>query len=177
MKIMVDAMCGKLGNFLRILGFDTEIADKSWSDQIVLKNAIEDNRILVTRDKAFYEVIKRYYKEENMNENRVLFIEEDNLERQLASFFLHMKINPNNYQWLGEDILSFQSRCTKCNGEVKHVSKESITDRIPKGTASRYNNFYQCTDSNCKQIYWVGKAHWEDIFRKIRKATRYMKEI
>ena len=99
MKIMIDAMFGKLGHFLRILGFDTEIADKSWPDTEILEKTIEQSRMLITRDKEFYDITKRMLKKEGLGQNQILFIEYDDVETQLSVFFTHMKIDPIIYQW------------------------------------------------------------------------------
>ena len=54
-EIYVDAMFGKLGNFLRILGFDTKIADPNLSDKEIFQQVISSNRMLITRDYEFYQ--------------------------------------------------------------------------------------------------------------------------
>ena len=58
--LLVDAMFGKLGRFLRILGIDTLIGDSAWSDTQLLAQARATNRVLITRDSAFYQRTQKF---------------------------------------------------------------------------------------------------------------------
>src|SRR6056297_1491450 len=148
-KILVDAMFGKLGKFLRILGFDTKIADNALKDPKVMQQAIRENRLLITRDEPFYITAKNHYEKEDLNEDKLIYIPHQDLEHQLAVFFKSMDIDPSEFKWKGPDIKPFDSNCTKCNSDLEKVPKQQIISEIPKGTSKRYNNYWRCTNPKC----------------------------
>lgn len=59
------------------------------------------------------------------------------------------------------------TRCLRCNGELKQVSKDSISDRLPPLTKQYYERFRLCRE--CAQIYWEG-SH-------LTRATRLVEEL
>ena len=46
---------------------------------------------------------------------------------------------------------------------------DEIIDRIPRGTAQHYDDFWQCNE--CDKVYWLG-SHWEDIKRIIERVEK-----
>ncbi|MHA1584385.1 MAG: Mut7-C RNAse domain-containing protein [Promethearchaeota archaeon] len=74
-RIIVDAMFGKLGRFLRILGFDVLLADSSWEDSRIMDLALRTKRILYTRDYPFYQVFRKNLINDGTREERKVFRE------------------------------------------------------------------------------------------------------
>ncbi len=177
LKIVVDAMFGRLGNFLRLLGFDTKIADNSLKDRQIMLNAIEEKRMLITRDHPFYRRATEYYEKHELDTPMILYVPYQDLDHQLAVFFNYVDFNSEDVVWKGPDNSAFDSRCAKCNGVLKKVSKKAINDKIPNGTLEQYENFWQCQNENCESIFWVGHAHWDDIIAKIRSAIALKGEV
>lgn len=180
MKLYVDAMLGKLGNYLRLLGFDTLIADDIIKDHQILAKSIEEERILITRDKELYSIAKRVYREKEKTlpnlPNNHLLIKNDDLTTQLATFFEHFNIKVDQYTWKGKDVPFVKSRCTKCNAEINQVEKADILDDIHSKTAKHYQIFFRCQNEQCQQIYWVGRAHWKNIIKTIERAKEKMEK-
>jgi uncharacterized protein with PIN domain len=58
------------------------------------------------------------------------------------------------------------SRCMKCGGELKPVSKEQVAARIPPKTFRWRDQFFLCT--RCDQLFCLG-THWGKIQQKLKK--------
>ena len=171
---IVDAMFGKLGKFLRLLGFDTEIADSFLKDSQIFDIALKTNRILITRDSKFYELAQAQLKRKKLSLNMALYIPFQEIIEELAEIFSILGIDPEIFIWKNGEDIPFQSRCSKCNYELRRVKKETVIDQIPLKSATNFKKFWQCTNENCGKIYWIGR-HWEDIkiiIEKVRKKMR-----
>ena len=95
-KFFCDAMLGKLGRWLRILGYDTLIANPRVDDTTILRICRQDSRILLTRDRE----LSRYG----------LYINSENLVDQLSELMKKFSL-----------VLK-EPRCPLCNSEL--VKKE-----------------------------------------------------
>ena len=192
LKIMADAMFGKLGKFLRILGFDTEIAPNNWMDPKVLEESMKDHRLLITRDKEFYSIAQIKLPKNGMSEKFVFYTQETGLVEQLTAFFQHVKHleitlkqfidGVNNYRADQQKnqknpentkLAPLEPRCAKCNSQVVRESKEALKDRINSGTYEHFEIFWECSNANCKQIYWAGR-HWEEVYSMLMKVEAKM---
>lgn len=100
-KFIVDAMLGKLATWLRILGYDTYY-DKNIEDWKIIKIAIEEKRIILTRDRGLCIKAKK-----KGLECFLVPIEYD-ITDLLATLAIKYKID------LNVDIEA--SRCSECNG-------------------------------------------------------------
>ena len=161
-SLYVDAMFGKLGHFLRILGFDTEIADPKLKDLEILDHVLLTNRLLITRDRLFYEITLKKLVERKFSPQMVLFLPSQILEKQIVSVLQHIGVNPRNLLWTDDHNLPFQPRCSLCNSNLNIVKKTDISSHISAGTAATFDHFWQCANSDCQKIYWRGR-HWDDI--------------
>ncbi|MHA1672771.1 MAG: Mut7-C RNAse domain-containing protein [Promethearchaeota archaeon] len=188
-RLLVDAMFGKLGRFLRLLGIDTLIADSAWSDTQLLAQARETNRVLITRDRAFYQRTQKFTLENTPPPHDLgLYLADQDLETNLTKIFIHFGIHPENYLWelspsssnTNNDSaqspnlkIPFVSRCTACNAQVTELSRDDARTQVPEGTINRHNQFWFCSNSNCGKVYWRG-SHWNDIHAMlVRVADNY----
>ena len=153
MKFVVDGMLGKVARWLRMLGYDTKYFN-AMSDDEILKVDLEEKRILLTRDYQFF-------KKANIHGVRAIFVEGKthierlvNLSKQLN---IRLKINIDD------------SRCPKCNAEIRPINKEAVKDRIPPSTYRIYSEFWIC--SGCGQVYWKG-SHWIKINSALDQAKQ-----
>lgn len=167
-QFIVDAMLKKMGKFLRIMGIDTIIANNIDTDDVVIQQALKENRILITMDKLMFQRITKL-------SNKAILIDTSNLEAQIVQFFKR-----NRLQLTIEDIsdpVSYNSRCSMCNSPLKSISKEKIVHRIPKVTSATFDRFWLCTKESCEKIYWLG-SHWKNIKRTIvRIKLRLSKDL
>lgn len=152
-KFMVDAMFGKLGRILRLMGWDTNIAHSQLADAEIAVVALREDRLLITHDRAFYQ------KTISQN-NPGYYLTQKGLHNQLLALFRDLAMDPVNL--INSAKYEQQRRCSKCNALVSSISKEQIIDILPVGTAKQRDRFWRCTNETCRQIYWIG-AHWENL--------------
>jgi len=64
------------------------------------------------------------------------------------------------------------TRCTACNGELREVSKENVSERLPTGTQRTYKSFAECTE--CGHAYWRGAhaGHLDEIVQHALEQVR-----
>ncbi len=107
MKFICDAMLGKLAKWLRIMGYDTELAGRV-SDAELVRIAKAEKRLILTRDKG-------------IKDNAVYMPEsiEDQLVKLARMGLITIPDEP------------VPRRCSVCNGEL-----EPITTGLPYGIKS-----------------------------------------
>ncbi len=148
MKLLCDAMLGRLSKRLRILGFDTE-----YSAYISDEELIESDRIVITRDRELHR------KRSRLGKYTILIVSYgivNELSEALCKLGVrHIKRNP--------------IRCPVCNGILEPIAKEEVKDLIPENVYKRRNVFWRC--SKCGKIYRIGK-HRLDMLEKIEEVRR-----
>ena len=149
----VDINAGKLALFLRMLGFDT-VYENDMDKGRLIKIAVSQNRILLTRDKSLL-------KQKIITHGYLLMAQEP--DRQLMDIIslydLNSRIKP-------------LTRCIPCNGVLVPVRKEVILERLEPLTKKYYHSFHICEE--CKKIYWAG-SHQEKISRFINDVLKNVK--
>lgn len=131
---IADAMVGRLARWLRLLGFDT-LYYPDISDSELLKIAIRDGRIILTRDTHF---LKR------KNPDSFFFMHSDNARQQIAEVITGFNINEFG-----------PGRCARCNGMLEEAGdKEKIKSVVPEYVFLNNNIFFKCHD--CGKVYWEG---------------------
>ena len=147
-RFLVDAMLGRLARWLRILGYDASY-DSAISDADLVRRAYEQDRVVLTRDRAL---------PEEWRLPRVLLLEsEDPLEqlrRVVAAFDLDC------HQGLF-------SRCSRCNAGIEPRSREEVADRVPPRVLREQSQFFSCP--SCGRIYWEG-SHLDRMRRRLEDA-------
>jgi hypothetical protein len=156
MKFLVDAMFGRLARFLRIFGYDTIYADdleelfkiSPVPDDKLADYALENNRIIITRDYSFYK----------KHRDRSIFLEGEGIYNYLDQLKRSLSLEYNfNMQ---------KARCSICNSNLGKVKdKAKIINEVKPETFKYIEDFYQCT--NCKKVYWKG-THIEKIMERLK---------
>ena len=147
---IVDVNLGRLARYLRLLGFDC-LYQNTYDDETVASIASQEQRIVLTRDRALLQrkIITRGY-----------FVRAVRpacqVQEVLARFDLYRLVKPF-------------TRCSRCNGELRAVDKQTIEDRLQPKTRQYYDTFRLCTV--CGQIYWQG-SHYERSLRLIETLTK-----
>jgi len=151
LRFVTDGMLGKLTRWLRMLGQDVEYMG-SMDDKELIQKAEKESRVLLTRDLELYQ--------QATARGVDAFLVEGSTEAQkLANLAKRFKF--------GLEINVEISRCPKCNTRIKPIPKEKILEKIPKTTASNYDEFWLCP--GCSQVYWRG-AHWKRIEKTLKEA-------
>jgi len=143
---IVDLMLGRTARWLRILGLNV-LYNPSWTDEDLIKTALEMNAVILTKDKA---LVSRAL---SIGLNAIEVVGKTEAER--ISFLLKtLRLKPV--------IDPSRSRCPICNSPIREASREEVADLVPEGVLRRYSKFWVCV--NCGKVYWLG-SH----FRNMRK--------
>jgi uncharacterized protein with PIN domain len=142
---IADVMLGKLARWLRVLGFDVVYSNRLDDDEI-LRIAVDQDRIILTRDVAFAERCRSAHK--------LLFIEHDRWKPQLRQVV----------DACGLKDFKVLSRCVECNSPLSVVEKESIADKVPPYVYATQERFSFCP--SCNRVYWRG-THVDAILGQI----------
>ncbi len=139
-----DAMLGSLARWLRILGFDTlYFEDKADTD--ILSSV--GKRILLTRDK---ELLQRAHRQGLKAFNPGTLRMRSMLQNLKKELQITYNLDPA------------QSRCSLCNSLLKSAKPDDVKDRVPPGSLSHHNKFWECISPECRQVFWQGR-HWRRI--------------
>ena len=137
--LLIDAMLGTLARRLRWLGYDAEYR-KDLPDLAMIRIAREENRLLVTRDKALA----------GRRGVRALYIPATELTEQVQQVIA--AVGPSLHP----------PRCTVCNGELIAISMAEATPLVPPYVAQTQTEFVRCR--RCGRVYWPG-SHWPGLQR------------
>ena len=157
-KFLCDEMLQRLGSWLRAAGYDTVIAKDAEADYQLLRRAIDEGRLLVTRDKEL--------SQHRRAKGTVIYIEADTLEQCAAALSAKQAIN-----WLLEPF----SRCMKCNSILINATPQQIRS-LPLQRKEHIDAAFYCPE--CKQVFWDGshvsrmRQHLTDWAKKYSPAIR-----
>lgn len=149
MKFVVTKELGRLGKWLRILGFDVLYYQKE-NLMSLLVEAIRDNRVIITRCKKF----------KNLSGKQVVVLEENEIKKQLQEVIDKLNMH------IDKDKMFI--RCIICNELLKDVDKEKIKDKVPIYVYKTQREFKMC--EKCKRVYWQG-THWGNIENTLEEIS------
>jgi uncharacterized protein with PIN domain len=150
-RFLLDIHLGTLARRMRLLGLDTAYENPDVGDAALAARSAAEERIMLSRDRGLLH-------------RRELFAG--------AYIYSHRPA-----QQLDEVLTRFAptlapwTRCTACNGRLREVAKEDMSDRLPTGTQRTYESFAECSD--CGQAYWRG-AHAGHLDEIVQHALRHV---
>jgi len=144
-RFMLDAMLGKLARWLRLLGYDSAY-EEHIADEELIRRAIEERRILLTRDRRLP------------------------IEWRISNLYLVTSTEP--FAQLAEVSAQFAlaqgaalfSRCSACNGEIVDVPRVQALPHVPARIGCEHERFRFCP--SCGRYYWEG-SHTERIRQRL----------
>lgn len=141
-------MLGSLATWLRILGVDTVYPSNTVSDNEILQQARQEDRMILTRDKV---LASRARKEKIP----VLQVTSTDLNSQLEQTVKALSI----------DSTQILTRCTLCNSSLVPVPGDQARPHVPLRVLERQTKFCFCR--TCQKYYWMG-THYEAMEKKIK---------
>lgn len=100
-------MCGNLGKWLRIAGYDTTLAEPLWTDREIFEQAVKENRLLITRDRHFLEI--------DPERKATLY-----LQQEFIDGWAKQLTEEGVVDWLFRPF----SRCLHCNANLAEIEAE-----------------------------------------------------
>ena len=149
LSFIADDQLGKLARWLRILGFDT-LYFRSIDDDELIRRAVEEKRILLTRDTNIAE---------DHGTADCIFIQSGNWIEQLRQLIaeFQLKLRPDR----------LFSRCLLCNSPLRAIPKADVEERVPPFVFQTQEKFVHCP--SCDKIYWQGThaSHVLDVLKPL----------
>lgn len=146
LRFLADAHLGALARDLRLLGFDTLLADDE-ADAQLAERSRDEGRILLTRDRELL-------KHRNVRSGcLVLSTDRDQQLAQLGARF-----------GLGGALQPF-TRCLECNGVLHAVARSQVEQALPPAVSASQDAFTQC--DACGRVYWRG-SHWVKLNARVQ---------
>jgi uncharacterized protein with PIN domain len=134
-RFLADAMLGRLARWLRLLGFDTAY-DAAIADEDVARRALEEERIVLTRDRAL---------PVEWRLPRVVVLRSEATGEQLREL---ARLFP-----LRERAQPF-TRCSRCNAPLEDAPADAVAAHVPPRIAATQARFLRCR--GCGHVYWQG---------------------
>lgn len=147
-KFLVDEMLQRLGRWLRAAGYDTRIAHDASPDYYLLRQAIEEDRQLITRDRKILE--------HRRAANHVILLECSSLEECVQVLSRQFPIN-----WEYKPF----SRCLVCNTPL-HQATPDQKRKAPASVHERALPARYCP--TCQQVFWTG-SHVKRMHRQLAR--------
>lgn len=150
-KFVLDVHLGKLARHLRMVGLDSLWKD-DYNDDELLEISTNENRVLLTRDRALHDRAKeglRHYVQALDPELQLLEV--------LDRFNLQDRVRAGK---------GFLSRCLECNSAIIPVRPDQLEERLPAHVRSRYQEFFLCP--RCERIYWKG-SHFDRMRERVHR--------
>ena len=152
-KFITDVNVGKLGKWLRLMGYDTLFFDGQ-DDGLMVKAAIAQGRIILTKDSEF---MKR--RAISKGRVRAILITSDRPDEQLSTVIEVLKLDKCYRPF---------TRCLECNSLLENRSKHDVQGSVPPRVYDRHDQYMQCP--SCGRIYWKG-THWKAMSGKLNKLA------
>ena len=147
MKFIVTKEAGKLARWLRILGYDTIYYTGIDKGRLIIE-ALRDGRIIITRSKGSFGVLK----------TKTVHVCGNEVSAQLKEVLRTLS--------LSVDKKKMFSRCAFCNHALCVVEKHTVERQVPSFVFQTHDVFRRCPA--CGKVYWEG-THWGNIRETIEK--------
>jgi uncharacterized protein with PIN domain len=135
-KFLVDEMLQRLGRWLRAAGYDTVIAVNATPDYYLLRQAIDEGRVLITCDRKLME--------HRRAAGNVILLNCSSFENCVQELTRQIHLN-----WQFKPF----SRCLVCNSPLLDATPAQL-QHAPASVQHRHLPALYCP--KCNQVYWEG---------------------
>lgn len=146
-KFLCDVMLARLARYLRAAGYDTVLAGDSVADRDVLRQAIDENRWLLTADRKIME--------HKAAQGRVVMLSADLLDTQAATLGMRFAMDWTSCAF---------TRCLLDNTPLVTASEHAV-QRAPLDVRHSGEALKQCP--SCQRIYWRG-SHYRRMMARLQ---------
>jgi len=149
-RFAADAMLGKLGRWLRALGYDTTF-EASVSDERLVERTLAEERILLTCD-------RKLAREWTLPRDQLCVLEHAPLREQLLVVARRFQLHPGPRAF---------TRCMECNVALRPLAAIDAAGRVPSRILDQVRCFCEC--SQCRRVFWEGShtAHMWSVLREV----------
>jgi len=149
---LLDVHLGKLAKSLRLLGFDTVYYSIDRGDEALVKQAVKEERILLTFD---HQMLMR----NGIDYGRI--VRNRDPKKQIIEVLDRFELREKHKAF---------TRCLNCNGLLVMPQDQSFLKHVPECVLKRLgpnvNRFRIC--SNCQQLFWQG-THTDEMLKNMKK--------
>ncbi|MEN8184133.1 MAG: Mut7-C RNAse domain-containing protein [Myxococcota bacterium] len=155
-RFIADAMLGRLARWLRLLGFDCAW-EPDISDQVLVRRAIAEGRIVLSRDRAL---------PEEWRISGIHQVDAKKVRDQLSEVVSAFDLAPE---------IRLLSRCSHCNAPLAPAAFRDVVERVPQRVLERHDVFSTCPA--CSRVYWEGthtariKRFVDELVARLEAAT------
>ena len=135
-RFICDEMLARLARWLRAAGYDTELVANGVDDRDLMTEAINDDRLILTRDRKFLE--------RSGAKTHVFHLVSGNVDEQVREITGTLEID-----WVKAPF----SRCLIDNVPVRPASNEEMAG-LPWSRQTMTGPFTTCP--RCGRLYWTG---------------------
>lgn len=151
-RFLTDRMLGTLTRYLRFMGYDTMSANSltpgsSREDTLLLEIAIQDDRLLLTRDR---ELARR-------GGEWAIYIASEEVMAQIRQIADLRLIEPGVRM----------SRCSLCNTRLRPATLREVREARYAPRSIEGKEFSWCPA--CRKLYWMG-SHGRHLERRLRES-------
>lgn len=146
-RFYCDEMLGRLARYLRAAGFDTRLAADGAKDSEILREAVMEERWLVTRDRQILE--------HKAAIGRVVLLPSGDMDSHAALLAQRFQLN-----WMQQPF----SRCLVDNAPLYEASLDQY-DKVPAESRRVVDTIKACPC--CGRVYWRG-SHYQRMKSKLQ---------
>lgn len=152
-KFLADAMLGALARWLRVLDLDTTY-DPAIDDPELVEIALEEDRVLLTRDRRLVE--------RKALRGRHLLIASEVVDEQVQQVVEHLAQTAG---WEPTPDRLFR-RCLRCNESLESMPAEEARRFVAPFIARTQKRFRRCP--SCERIFWAS-SHTRRMRRRLER--------
>ena len=153
-RFLVDQNVGKLARWLRLLGYDAVFFTAEDDNQMV-KQALSENRILLTRDTAI-----RRRKVATCGQLTVMTFRTEGAETQIRQLLGQLSLIEHGRPF---------TRCLEDNSLIHPINKSAVEKRVPEYTFKTQGEFMECP--LCRRVFWRG-SHWLALEKRVAEFNK-----
>jgi uncharacterized protein len=154
-KFVIDTNVGRLARWLRMMGYDA-ILFHELDDGLMVKLALAQGRIIVTRDTGF---MKR--RSVTLHRVRALLVSGDDPGQQMRKVIGELNLDTRYKPF---------TRCLECNTILVPRDRNGVEGEVPPRVFERQDQYMECPV--CRRLYWQG-THWQDMRRKLQEFESF----